>query len=36
VALPITHWLDNLMLRRGKTPTRRARAPRPKRELNPL
>jgi preprotein translocase subunit SecF len=36
VALPITHWLDTLMLKSGRNATRQARAPRAKRELNPL
>lgn len=36
VALPITHWLDTLMLKSGRNPARQARAPRAKRELNPL
>jgi len=37
VALPLTHWLDRLLLSRRRTATkRRAPQPRAKRELNPL
>jgi preprotein translocase subunit SecF len=38
VALPLTHWLDRVLLRnrRAAAATRRASQPRPKRELNPL
>jgi preprotein translocase subunit SecF len=37
VALPLTHWLDNVLAARRKAaPRRRAPAPRAKRELNPL
>ena len=37
VALPLTHWLDRLLLAKRRTAAaRRAPQPRAKRELNPL
>jgi len=38
VALPLTHWLDRMLVKRGRTNNARGRAPqaRAKRELNPL
>jgi preprotein translocase subunit SecF len=37
VALPLTHWLDRLLVSRRRAPgARRQVSPRPKRELNPL
>jgi preprotein translocase subunit SecF len=37
VALPLTHWLDRVLLsKRRSASARRAPQPRPKRELNPL
>jgi preprotein translocase subunit SecF len=36
VALPLTHWLDRLLVKKGKAPGARRVVARPKRELNPL
>lgn len=36
VALPLTHWLDRVLVARRHAQGRRAPVPRPKRELNPL
>ena len=36
VALPLTHWLDRLLVKRGKAPGARRVVARPKRELHPL
>jgi len=36
VALPMTHWLDKLLLSKRRAAPRRAPAARAKRELNPL